>query len=117
MEGREGGGGRGSREGGVGNDELAFFLGNFLTQTLSVILTTSGIFLLAFSTWQFSVEEPHCCYGDGIVNASALATDEQQNWNSMCKELHKDMLLGSTGLHLPTTLTMALALLGLVVSN
>ena len=74
----------------------------------SVILTTSGIFLLAFSTWQFSIVEPHCCYGDGR-NASS--------WGHNCSELHKEVLLGSVALHIPQNELITLAILGLVVSG
>lgn len=85
-----------------------------------MILTTSGIFLLAFSTWQFSVVEPHCCHSDGSNASSSwvqLGDDVMRagnNWNN-CSELHKEVVLGNVGLHMPSSVVIALALLGLVV--
>ena len=99
---------------------------------MCVLLTSSGVFLLAFSTWQFSVTRPDCCQAP--LNASGgyrglieVATPlnvsvgyqghaEVVNWTSNCSELHKIVPLQSVSLHMSTEVIMVLAILGLVVS-
>lgn len=95
--------------------------GNFLTQTFSVVLTTLGVFLLTFATWQYSITEPSCCYAAGNnVSAQALAGvrgegPELLNWNANCSELQKGIILGGVSLHMTPDLILALAVIGLVV--
>ena len=93
--------------------------GNYLTQVFSVFLATCGIFLLAFSTWQFGISEPECCYIVAGGNSQVVSGNlgEQQNWSGNCSELHKGVLLGSADLHMTPGVTMALALLGLLVRD
>ena len=91
------------------------FEGNFLTQLFSVILTTSGIFLLAFSTWQFGITEPHCCYGNVSDGLSSSLTTTHHLTSGNCSELHKEVILHNLALGIPESLLIGLALLGLVV--
>ena len=93
--------------------------GNYLTQVFSVFLATCGIFLLAFSTWQFGISEPECCYIVAGGNSQVVSGNlgEQQNWSGNCSELHKGVLLGSADLHMTPGVTMALALVGLLVRD
>lgn len=94
--------------------------GNYLTQVFSVFLATCGVFLLAFSTWQFGISEPGCCYStvpNGNSQVVGGIIGEQYNWSSNCSELHKEVLMGNADLHMAPSVTMALALLGLVVRD
>lgn len=93
--------------------------GNFLTQTVSVLLTTSGIFLLALSTWQYSVVGPECCRVPSNTSTVLSWYDhtEAHNWSGNCSELHKIVPLQYVSLHMSPDLIIVLAVLGLVVSN
>ena len=107
---------------------IFFSLGNYLTQTCSVFLTSIGIFLLALATWQYSIAEPHCCY-DIITNASSVKVSgggsssgcchgdvsQLQNWSSNCTELHKEVILSRAAFNMSPELIITVALLGLVV--
>lgn len=98
---------------------LSFTLGNYLTQTFSVFLTTCGVFLLAFSTWQYSITEPQCCYDTGnlsvLASVSGHPAGDARNWSGSCSELHKVVPLGDLSLHMSPNLLLALAVVGLVV--
>ncbi len=96
------------------------FTGNFLTQNISNIITTVGICLMTFASWQYALEEPSCCcdHGNSYVDptdpTSHLLGDT--HCTSNCSELHKYTLLESPRLHISPGLNMFLAIAGLVVS-
>ena len=75
--------------------------GNFLTQNISNIVTTVGICLMAFASWQFTLSEPDCC------NDSNSTID--------CSKLHKYLLMTDANMHISPPLTMFLAIAGLMV--
>ena len=81
-------------------------------------MSTAGIFLLTFSTWQYSVAVPQCCQVhhnmSSVVGWSGQM--ETQNWSSSCSELHKIVPLAHVDLHMSTELMVVLTTLGLIVS-
>ena len=103
-----------------------YWTGNFLTQALSTILTTGGVCLLAFSTWQYTVFAPTCCYTSNAsiteqftgenIHAGSVIENSVLNWSSNCSELHKVSILEQVNLHIPPTVNMILAITGLIVS-
>ena len=95
---------------------MPFFSGNFLTQALSIILTTIGICLLTFATWQYTVYPPDCCYGNtSQLFAGDVYDSFTVNWNTNCSELHKVTILNQINLHISPTVIMVLAITGLTV--
>lgn len=87
--------------------------GNFLTQNVSNVITTVGICLMTFASWQFALDEPSCCCDHDNVTTYALLWDT--GCTSNCSELHKYTLLDAPHLHISPGLNMFLAITGLVV--
>jgi hypothetical protein len=94
--------------------------GNFIVQTISVIVSTGGLFLLTFSTWQLTLDQPHCC---SEANYSSLAMSHQfgissshQQSMANCSELNKVTFLEHLGFGISPALNIALAIVGLMVS-
>ncbi|XP_064405778.1 solute carrier family 15 member 1-like isoform X1 [Halichondria panicea] len=91
-------------------------LGNFLTQVLSTLLTTIGICLLSFSTWQYTVSPPGCCVANSNNKSVYLSGSEYSgsfNWSSNCSELDKVTILNQIDLNISPTLNMILSIIGL----
>lgn len=87
-------------------------LGNFATQLFSMILSTVGIFLLTFASWQLTLTTPHCCLESNFTDPyywQALGT--QRN----CSDLHKVPILEHLNLHMSPTASTVLALIGLML--
>ena len=94
-------------------------VGNFIVQTVSVVVSTSGLFLLTFSTWQLTLDQPHCCseanYSSLTVSyQSGLSTGHQSMAN--CSELNKVTFLEHFNLGISPSLNIALAIVGLMVN-
>ena len=68
---------------------------------ISNIITTLGIALLLFSSWQYTQEPPSCCSSGG--------------GNSSCHALHVDNVVDGVNFHMPPSLNLTLAILGLLV--
>ncbi len=97
---------------------IIFRTGNFLTQVLSTLLTTIGICLLSFSTWQYTVSPPGCCVDNSNNKSLYLPRDEYSgsfNWSSNCSELDKVTILNQIDLNISPTLNMVLSIIGLTV--
>ena len=88
--------------------------GNFMTQNIGNIVSTIGICLMMFASWQYTLQEPGCCY-DSTVNVIG-GFDNGSQWNSNCSELHKVILWKDANLHISPTVNMVLAIIGLTVS-
>lgn len=83
----------------------------------SVFLTTSGIFLLTLSTWQYAISAPQCCYhSPGNMSLQVPATAQQSHWSSNCTELHKHLILSGIDLKISPTTGLILASIGLIVN-
>ena len=88
--------------------------GNFMTQNIGNIVSTIGIGLMMFASWQYTLQEPGCCYGSTVNVIGGF--DNGSEWNSNCSELHKVILWKDANLHISPTVNMVLAILGLTVS-
>ena len=84
-----------------------YVLGNYHTQNMSNIMGTVGILLIFLSSWQYSLNKPHCCVPE--LNISA-------NIPSSCHELDKHQILKSFSLSIPPDVTVVLIIIGCVVS-
>ena len=103
---------------------IYIYVGNFIVQTISILLSTCGLFLLTFSTWQLTLDQPQCC---SQANSSSLATflDQSIGVSSVlssksainCSELNKVTFLEQLGFGISPTLNIALAIIGLTVSG
>ena len=69
-------------------------------------MITIGICLMTFSSWQYTLEKPHCC-----LNAT-----EGSNLDTDCSALQKDVLFSHANLHISPAVNLSLAITGLVVS-
>ena len=88
--------------------------GNFMTQNIGNIVSTIGICLMTFASWQYTLQEPGCCY-DSTVNVIG-EFDNGSYWSPNCSELHKVILWKDANLHISPTVNMVLAIIGLTVS-
>lgn len=96
-------------------------VGNFIVQTISVIVSTCGLFLLTFSTWQLTLDQPHCCFEANysslaMLYHSGLSSDHQQSMAN-CSELNKVTFLEHLGFGISPALNIALAIIGLMVNK
>ena len=80
-----------------------------MTQIISNLTSIFGAFLLVFSTWQYTITAPTCCHDS--VNASIA-----HQFNRNCTEFETSIVLEDISFHIPTTLNMILAVVGLIVS-
>ena len=101
-----------------------FYVGNFIVQTANILLSTCGLFLLTFSTWQLTLDQPHCC---SQVNSSSLSlvtfldrsvgVTPALKIATNCSELNKVTFLEQLGFGISPAVNITLAIIGLVVSN
>ena len=80
-----------------------------MTQNISNVMSLIGAFLLVFSTWQYTLTAPSCCHDS--VNASTAHI-----FNKNCSEFETSIVLDDVSFHIPPSLNMSLAIVGLVVS-
>lgn len=80
-----------------------------MTQIISNLMSIFGAFLLVFSTWQYTITAPTCCHDS--VNASIA-----HQFNGKCTEFETSIVLEEISFHIPATLNMILAIVGLTVS-
>ena len=80
-----------------------------MTQIISNLMSIFGAFLLVFSTWQYTITAPSCCHDS--VNASIA-----HQFNKNCTEFKTSIVLEDISFHIPATLNMILAIIGLIVS-
>ena len=85
-----------------------------MTQNIGNIVSTIGICLMTFASWQYTLQEPGCCY-DSTVNVIG-EFDNGSYWSPNCSELHKVILWKDANLHISPTVNMVLAIIGLTVS-
>ena len=85
-----------------------------MTQNIGNIVSTIGICLMTFASWQYTLQEPGCCY-DSTVNMTG-EFDNGSYWSPNCSELHKVILWKDANLHISPTVNMVLAIIGLTVS-
>ena len=104
-----------------------YCLGNYVTQVLSMIVATVSIWLVLFSSWQYSVTKPICCFNQTNTSMalSYLAPSSGEVMHSVmgstgdhgnCSELTVNVVFPEASLGPPPSLLVALALIGLVVS-
>ena len=92
-------------------------VGNFKTQVLSNIITSVGISLVLFSSWQYTQEPPSCCLSEHHHhhhNATADTT-APHGGNHTCDALNVDSVVDGVNFRLPPALNTTLAILGLLV--
>ena len=93
--------------------------GNFIVQTISIVVSASGLFLLTFSTWQLTLDQPHCC--SEANHSSMMALFDQsgissQHWSAAnCSELNKITVLEHHGFGISPAINITLAIIGLMV--
>ena len=80
-----------------------------MTQIISNLMSIFGAFLLVFSTWQYTITAPSCCHDS--VNASIA-----HQFNKNCTVFKTSIVLEDISFHIPATLNMILAAVGLIVS-
>ena len=98
-------------------------IGNFIIQTVSVIVLTCGLFLLTFSlTWQLTLDQPHCCSEANYSSLemfymcqSGISSSSQPENMANCSELNKVTFLEHLGFGISPALNIALAIIGLLV--
>jgi len=88
-----------------------------LTQALSTLLTAVGVTLVAFSTWQYTVDPPSCCYNNYTSRMDNDYLEQSYNWSTNCSEIHKLTILDQINLQISPTINMAIAIIGLIVSS
>lgn len=85
-------------------------LGNFKTQVLSNIITSVGIGVVLFSSWQYTQWPPSCCKCLPHHNSTI-------GGNNNCSALQVDDVVNSVNFHLPPTLNLTLIIMGLLVGS
>ena len=80
-----------------------------MTQNISNVVSVIGVFLLVFCTWQYTLTAPTCCHDS--INATVT-----HKFNRNCSEFETSIVLEDISLHIPPTLNIILAVIGLIVS-
>ena len=97
-------------------------VGNFIVQTVSVLVSTCGLFFLTFSTWQLTLDQPHCC---STANHTTLTMTDyyhehlpgiSSSFVGNCSELNKVTFLEHHGFGISPALNITMAIIGLTVS-
>ena len=114
-----------------------YCLGNYCTQALSMIVATVSVWLVLFSSWQYSVTKPSCCAVNQTNLSTTLSLLSHSDNHTMhklvggmhfvgeevtgamnhgnCSELAFHVIFPDANVGLPPSLLMGLCLFGLAV--
>ena len=87
---------------------LADWFGNFFTQNISNVLGTIGIVLVFIASWQYTINQPHCCVSQPNISYS---------FPDSCHEFDKHKILSSVSLHFTPELAVICIIIGCFVSQ
>jgi dipeptide/tripeptide permease len=94
-------------------------LGNFKTQVASNFVTSLGICLVLFSSWQYTQNPPACCHWPpdphNTSSTAFPAASPGSSGGSNCSAIHVDTVVDGVNFHLPPNLNLTLAILGLML--
>ena len=83
---------------------------------------TCGLFLLTFSTWQLTLDQPLCCLEANyshlvsfLDQPSGVSSSVQSTTN--CSELNKVTFLEQLGFGIIPAVNISIAIIGLIVSG